>query len=189
MGEIAEGTPAAKAGLMYGDILLAWAGEPLPDVESLRTKIQAKGPHPAKLQILRGGKPMTITITPEPRKPEPQSALSLGSRMLQGDVVYQPQPQAFISYMQNVPHIDRLYVAGTQQQREAADLAIINGSAPNPIPASDLTKKIDELTAQVQALTKAVESLKAARGRRSRMGPDGEADGAVRARPPRRTGG
>ena len=72
MGEVAEGSPAAKAGVKYGDILIAFAGEPLPDVDALRAKIQAKGPNPAKLEVLRGGKPMMLIVTPEPRKPEPE---------------------------------------------------------------------------------------------------------------------
>jgi membrane-associated protease RseP (regulator of RpoE activity) len=158
VGEVAEGTPAVKAGVKYGDILLAFAGEPLPDVESLRAKIQATGPHPAKLQVLRAGKSMTLTITPEVRKPESTTFTTMTyftplqgashERLVQG-----------VPVLQDISTINRLYTTDLIQQKQNPDVLFVG--SPQPAPA-DLTKKIDDLTAQVQALTKAVEGLKAA---------------------------
>ena len=158
VGEITEGTPAAKAGVKPGDILLAFAGDPLPDEDALRAKIQATGPHPAKLSVMRAGKPMTLTVTPEPRKSESWVA------ELQAGAGFAPPFPALTwgnrekNAWSDVALINKLYAANLGLQQQAQGLVFLDSQQPAP---ADLTKKIDELTAQVQALTKAVEGLKA----------------------------
>jgi serine protease DegQ len=61
---IEEGSPASSGGLMIGDILVGIAGQPLNDPDSLSSRLtsQLVG-QPAEIEILRGGKPLTLTVT------------------------------------------------------------------------------------------------------------------------------
>ena len=157
VSDIQDGTPAGKAGVMSGDILLAFAGHPLPDVDSLRALIQAKGANPAKLRLLRGGKPIELTITPEPRSAEADTS--------SGDMAryYAKLFNSDQSQSVNIPYIRRWEVAESAhailEKQPGGVVEVLSGP---PEPTADLAKKIDDLTAQVQALAKAVESLCAA---------------------------
>ena len=51
---IASGGPAARAGLLVGDVLLGVAGEPIEDAASLRDTL-AKAGDPVRLRVMRGG--------------------------------------------------------------------------------------------------------------------------------------
>lgn len=159
VGEIKDNTPAAKAGIKQGDILLLFDGNALPDVDTLRAKIQGKGPHPAKIQFLRGGHKQEVSVTPERRAAEPVSELPVEKYAF--DVVRaDPNSVAGVQFLNNVPIVNRLFVNGTNPQG-----AVVADFQPyvaaNGQPQADLNKKIDDLTAQVAALTKAVEALRA----------------------------
>jgi serine protease Do len=58
-----DDAPAARAGVMVGDILLAMGGRPIHDIESLRAALGAEqiGTQ-ARLQLLRGGQAMELTV-------------------------------------------------------------------------------------------------------------------------------
>jgi C-terminal processing protease CtpA/Prc len=68
--ETVANSPADKAGVKVHDILLELDGKPLEGPETLVAQVQAVGNKPATLKLLRGGKPMTLSITPELRKVE-----------------------------------------------------------------------------------------------------------------------
>jgi serine protease DegS len=51
---VASGGPAARAGLLVGDVLLGVAGEPVEDAASLRGAL-AKAGDPVCLRVMRGG--------------------------------------------------------------------------------------------------------------------------------------
>lgn len=157
VGEIVEGSPAAKAGLKSGDILLSFDSQPVPDADTLRAKIRAKGPHPAKLEILRAGKPQVVTVTPEARKPEPAQATS---RSLNYNLVF---PQGAVArdvpVLSDLPYIQRFYSDLHAANGGGQNVWAMNPTLPPSAPDAELTKKIDDLTAQVRALTKAVEGM------------------------------
>jgi membrane-associated protease RseP (regulator of RpoE activity) len=140
------GTPAAKAGIQKNDILLSFNGQLLKDVETLRSSIQAVGEKPAKVEVIRAGKPVTVSVTPEPRKGSQEFVTSLEQ------MVVSSQRQSGVQVIQDSPYLLRLDGANGQPQ------AILNPTAY--AASADLSKKIDDLTAQVQALTKAVEELR-----------------------------
>lgn len=58
---------AGKAGLLIGDVLLAWNGTPLTSPEALRPLLADAVGKSAELQILRGGEAMKLQVTVEPR--------------------------------------------------------------------------------------------------------------------------
>jgi serine protease Do len=63
-------SPAEKAGVKVHDILLELDGKPLDSPETLVAQVQAAGNKAVVLKLLRGGKPMTLSITPELRQVE-----------------------------------------------------------------------------------------------------------------------
>jgi C-terminal processing protease CtpA/Prc len=62
------GGPADKGGLKRFDILLALGEKPLKSTENLVERIQESGGKTLSVKVLRGGKPLTLELTPEPRK-------------------------------------------------------------------------------------------------------------------------
>ncbi len=66
---VEDNSPAALAGLLVGDILVALAGDPITNPDELLTKlVGALVGQPTTLQVLRGGQPQTITVTIGERK-------------------------------------------------------------------------------------------------------------------------
>jgi serine protease DegQ len=56
--------PAAKGGLMVGDILVGLAGQPISDPDELLTRLVGTiVGQPAAVEVLRGGQPTTIQVT------------------------------------------------------------------------------------------------------------------------------
>ncbi|MBI4688219.1 MAG: DegQ family serine endoprotease [Nitrospirae bacterium] len=61
VSDIFSGSPAEKAGLKRGDVIVEINGKPLKDVESLRNIVsQSEIGGTVKLKIIRGGKPFSI---------------------------------------------------------------------------------------------------------------------------------
>jgi serine protease Do len=67
-------SPAAKAGLKAHDVLLNFADKPLTSAKALVEQIQSAQEKPAPLKVLRAGKTLTLTVTPEKRKLPPDAA-------------------------------------------------------------------------------------------------------------------
>ena len=160
VGEIAEDTPASKGGIKANDILLNFDGKPLPDVDTLRAKIQKSEGKPTKIQVLRGGKLIDLTVAPEPRKAEPQMAHEYETEALRGYVESMTPRlglqlgQFTVQPLVNVqPHVIDMDRDGKLDLTFGANVAAGTSS-------SDLEKKIDELNAKIAELTKAVEELR-----------------------------
>ncbi len=66
---VEKGSPAEAGGLMVGDILVAVNRQPVPDHDSLMAQLGGGiVGKPLAVQVLRGGQPVEITITPAERK-------------------------------------------------------------------------------------------------------------------------
>jgi len=64
-----EGGPAEKGGLLVGDILVAIAGQSMSDPDDLFSALNSDTVgRPIAVEVLRGGKPETINVTPGERK-------------------------------------------------------------------------------------------------------------------------
>ena len=63
VGDISKGSPAEKAGMMRGDVILEFNGKEVKSVGSLRNMVsQSKVGTQVKLKILRGGKEYQLTV-------------------------------------------------------------------------------------------------------------------------------
>ncbi len=75
VAQVNEDTPADKAGLRDGDIILSVDGEEIRNPSALRNVISLSAVgHEAKLEILREGKPKTVKVTLDPLPENDQMA-------------------------------------------------------------------------------------------------------------------
>jgi S1-C subfamily serine protease len=62
--DVTPNSPAAKAGLKSGDVIVKWNGKPVPEVKEFLRGIAAQKPgDKVELQVLRDGKEQTLTAT------------------------------------------------------------------------------------------------------------------------------
>jgi serine protease Do len=98
VGQVTANSPAAKAGLKEGDIIVEINGQPITDANQLRSKIGMLNPNTtANLKVLRGGKTENVAVTlgQFPSKEERASATEGSSESgLQGVSVENLTPEA-----------------------------------------------------------------------------------------------
>jgi len=64
VAQVNEGSPAAKAGIRTGDVVVAYDGKPVTDIGSFRNQVSLTAPGTRKsLTILRDGERKTLTVT------------------------------------------------------------------------------------------------------------------------------
>ncbi|MBV9123172.1 MAG: PDZ domain-containing protein, partial [Planctomycetes bacterium] len=64
LGDVAPDSPAAKAGLERGDVLVRLAGQNVTGTEGLRELLQARSPgEKVQLEVVRQGKPLEVNAT------------------------------------------------------------------------------------------------------------------------------
>jgi len=67
VGNVVPGSPADKAGLKQGDVIISYAGEPVQSLPSLRLKVaSSEVSKPSEIAYLREGKKRTASIVPAP---------------------------------------------------------------------------------------------------------------------------
>jgi membrane-associated protease RseP (regulator of RpoE activity) len=140
---IENDSPAAKAGLMTNDLLLKLDRKPLKSIEELSAQLQEIENKSVALELLRRGKPATLTVTPELRR-QPAVAAQYASN-------YDGQVRSIISFALAQPATvwDRATV-----RLEHADLASAEEQA-------DLIAKVNELVAHAKQLQSSLEALQA----------------------------
>lgn len=83
--EVTDGSPAAKAGLQRGDVILAINGEEISDYSQLRLHIADLAPNSTvHLKVMRNGKLMDVPVTLAQLKEEKQAASSGDSEVTEG---------------------------------------------------------------------------------------------------------
>ncbi len=67
VSQVEPGSPAARAGLRKGDVLVRLGPWPVEDPEALVEALRRSRPGtPVKAELLREGKPLSLTVTPRP---------------------------------------------------------------------------------------------------------------------------
>ena len=59
--QVMSGSPAEKAGIRVGDLVVSLGGEPVRDIPGFAAAIAARG-GPTQLELLRDGRPATVTV-------------------------------------------------------------------------------------------------------------------------------
>lgn len=67
VASVVDDGPAAKAGIKQHDVLLKAGGKELTKVEDVIAAVDAAKDKSLSLDLIRGGKPTTVSVTPEPR--------------------------------------------------------------------------------------------------------------------------
>ncbi|HEV7572943.1 MAG TPA: RIP metalloprotease RseP [Thermoanaerobaculia bacterium] len=65
IGEVTPGKPAARAGLLPGDRIVAINGEAMNDFDDMRLAIGMHGGTPLRINYVRNGQTLSTTLTPE----------------------------------------------------------------------------------------------------------------------------
>src|SRR4051794_18840775 len=65
IGGVTPGKPAARAGLLFGDRIVAMNGEKIEDFDDMRLAISMHGGSPLRVDYVRNGQTRTTTMTPE----------------------------------------------------------------------------------------------------------------------------
>jgi predicted metalloprotease with PDZ domain len=139
-------SPAAKAGVMLNDLLLKLDGKALSTIESLTAQLQEIGGRSAPLELLRRGKPASLTVTPEQRADYANFVTHL---IRQDDL-----ERVFVTFPQAVEAIDPLTVTTGVRELAAYQLWSVERQ-----PA-DLARQVTDLLEQAKRLEKALEEVK-----------------------------
>jgi membrane-associated protease RseP (regulator of RpoE activity) len=119
VNQVFPDSPAAHAGIVLHDIVIALDGKPIVDPNDVAKTVQAKGGKPIALELIgKGGKPRTVSVTPGRKKvPETSQAQPESHRNVAAYDVVHPgallenyyselnsQPQQFHLWNQNQPY-------------------------------------------------------------------------------------
>jgi regulator of sigma E protease len=75
---LADGSPAATAGLQSGDLITAFNGTPVKDFQALQQLTADHLDQSVTLTVWRGGKTMDVTLTPRSNPPQGEGAMGIG---------------------------------------------------------------------------------------------------------------
>jgi membrane-associated protease RseP (regulator of RpoE activity) len=167
VNDVVKGSPADTAGVQKNDILVSIGGQPLKTADHMIEQIQASAGKPVPLEILRAGKPMTLTVTPAKRT-HPTTINVTGARNLQYRLIApqigvettpesnKPVPPVFLHSAPYMLQQPQLYGSGP------IDLQLhLRG---NPAKPDDSTARIEaqlaEMSSKLDAIRKILDGLK-----------------------------
>jgi serine protease Do len=94
IGDVVENSPAEKAGIRAGDIIVEFEGKEVVDPSGLRNSVAVSSPgKDVTLKILRDGKPVTITATIAEQPDMMQKAMGTVDNQLKGIHVQNLTPE------------------------------------------------------------------------------------------------
>jgi hypothetical protein len=153
--QIIEGSPAEKAGVKTHDILLDLGDKPLDSTETLIAQVQATKGKSSTLKVLRAGKPLSIAITPEPRKQqEKQDAHFLHERLYRLGV--QGHPELMTENLTGVGPWHQPVSLWSKDGQVVGWHGAMNATGHG----ENLGARLDTLDKDVKALRKAVEEIR-----------------------------
>jgi membrane-associated protease RseP (regulator of RpoE activity) len=136
-------SPAAKAGVMVNDVLLKLDGKSSTTIEALTEQLQTIADKSVGLELLRRGKPATLTVTPEKRAETWQTVGFLDGGIRDAIVYVAPQRLQLETAFTGTLGTEALNVTFTQAK-------------------PDLARQLSELEAQVKQLETSLAALRAA---------------------------
>ena len=178
VNDVVKGSPADASGVQKNDILVTMGGKPLKTPDDLIEQIQAAQGKSVPLEILRVGKPMTITVTPARRAhPTTINALrhdGLSYRVVRPNVgielgagpTYRLSPADGQTIYRAFPELtDNPSSKGDQRP---IDLQLrLNGLIDNK--AGESTARIEaqlkEISAKIEEIRKSIDGLKKTEGK------------------------
>ena len=86
--QVGENSPAQRAGLRKGDMLLVANGTVLSESVGISSIVQKSQGAPVTIQLERGGQPITVSIAPEVHKPEGTYRIGISLLLLREHVPF-----------------------------------------------------------------------------------------------------
>jgi serine protease Do len=154
VGDVTPGGPAAKAGLMKGDVLVTMNGTPISDFHDLRLRISQTPPgQTVKLEVIRNGQKREVSVTlgtfPENQQAAARPSES-GSNVLQGVQVSALTPD--IEQQLNLPTGTRgVVITQVDPNSTAADAGLQRGDVIQEVNR----KPVDNVTQFEEAVRSA----------------------------------
>jgi membrane-associated protease RseP (regulator of RpoE activity) len=156
--DVVADSPAKKAGVQQGDVLVTYNTKPIASVTELSQVIQEAGEKPAAIELIRQGKTTTIEVAATLRMEDPASGPDMNSRY----------NAVFASQIATAPTALRYYaparVTGSSPLLTTHGFALSSANATPP-SATGEASEIGRLTKQVEELKRAIEELKQQVGR------------------------
>ena len=150
VNEVTADSPAEKAGVKPNDILLTLGDKPLTSTEVLVAQIQATKDSTTALKLIRGGKVLTLPITPAKRVTK--AAVQNASRTY----------RLWTTVPYHIP-LEPQNAHGSFVPTKVPDASWTNHALalrPASAEATPTAKSIDAIDAELKALRKAVEELR-----------------------------
>ncbi len=165
VNDVVADSPAAKAGVKKGDILVKLGDKPLKEVELFRDQVKAAGDKPTPLEILRAGKPLTLTITAARRATTATTRLfrTAGGPGSTATFTFVQPDLGVENFGQITRRIDDLIKAQVAKPGEKPidiQLELLTGKAKGDEANARIEAAVKDVKAQVEELKKLVESLK-----------------------------
>jgi serine protease Do len=165
--EVVPKSPAEKSGVQKFDILLKLDDKPLDRTETLSAQVQAISDKAVTLTLYRGGKPVALSIKPEPRQNTASSVMHDAVRLWS---VKDPTAKTFAYTLDN-----KLNTTQPGNPPQAFTFTYPHGVRPffnepaakpnavttaNTTPTDPTAQRLDKLDKQIQAIQKALDELK-----------------------------
>jgi len=119
--QVNEGSPASKAGIKVGDVILEYNGQPVQGTEELiRMVTETPSGHQVKISLWRNGSPVTVTAAPEEGA---MPGLDPNNWPFGGNMPFPPMPpidipHIFTTFQSSALGVDCESLAGTPQFAE-----------------------------------------------------------------------
>ena len=96
--DVMPDSPAARAGLRQGDVILAFSGQKIEQPDQLPRLSQSSLGKPTTIQVRRDGQTIDLTLTPRTSWPEGQGPIGIGimNHALKIEPVYYPLASALV---------------------------------------------------------------------------------------------
>ncbi|MBV9082165.1 MAG: RIP metalloprotease RseP [Acidobacteriaceae bacterium] len=96
IGGVASGSPAEKAGLHPGDLIVSIDGRPVAAMETVLQQVTGSGGKPVDILVMRSGHIERVSVTPTPT-PDPKLPWHIGVEMrFRGEIVKLPFGRALV---------------------------------------------------------------------------------------------
>lgn len=151
--QIVAGSPAEKVGVKTHDVLLELGEKPLDSTETLIAQVQAAKGKATTLKLVRAGKPLSITITPEPRK-QPDETFVAHERLYRLGV--QAHPELLTENVTGFHAMNQPMRLWTKDGQAHGWHGMINATGQ----PDNLGARLDALDNDLKALRKAVEEIR-----------------------------
>jgi S1-C subfamily serine protease len=162
INEVVDDSPAKRADIKTGDILLEFDGKPLTDVETLMNQVQAVADKTVALKLVREGKEIQIAISPAPRPGEASQPQHAFMYMLDASHANGNADQVHLSQLADLRGLvlqDEALNSGADKLARLVLRRAAVQAVDNPAKSIEqLVKEVEELKRAVEELRKTVEA-------------------------------